>query len=613
MSLEYERVVPQGANVFERTWRRVRAVTVSVRRLIGRLALPIGLIVASVLIYLFLLNPIEEHPKDPLQAVLFVLELMTLEAAEDLPQHPAIILFWLVMPILGLLVLGSVVEAILFSSGVNFNQEQRDLWEEAMASTFRNHIIIYDLNDLSRYVIEELSRRNYPMVVVTFELSPIVDNWLSRKGIPSIVRSPLNIRDALEKAAVRYARALLITTSDESPSDIDMNEVNTIIARHARELNPDLSIIARIKDPTYARLLERKHVHIVPSVSELAVWPFIGAVYDIAISQPIIVREDGLESEANFIVEMVVKPDSLLTSMQVYDLEEDAVDVMLHRPKGQASKLVIPPPGVGRMAAGDDLIIFAQQHILRHLISLNKVAGERLCHVIVAGMNSLGLYITSALLNIGVHVHTMDSVLNAEQVAEQLASMRRGRNGGVHLGHESGPKWLPKMLTDAAIDEAQALVICSSRDPENLHLAFLAQEMVGPDMRMVIRIGRDSYRELYKELDIDARLYRLSQVGAGPFFDVAVGAEVSPIEFAYDNRTYQLLTLKVTAGLLTLHPTWNTIISFQQATQTDVVLLHKMNEPTDVHPEHHRLIEPGDTIVVFGDVTTMRRIVEANR
>ena len=271
MSLEYQRVVPQGANIFERTWRRVRAFSISLRRLLARLLFPLALILIAVLVYLVLLNPLEDTPRDPLQAILFVLELMSLEAADTLPTHPAIIIFWLAMPILGLIVLGSVVEAILFSSGVNLNQEQRDLWEEAMASTFRNHIVVFALNDLSRHVIAELARRNYPVVLITFALSRNDDNWLSRKGIPSLVRSPRDIRDGLEKAGVANARSVIIVTHNEDDSDIDMNEVNTIVARHAREINPNVAIIARIKDPTYARLLRRKQVEIIPSVSELAV------------------------------------------------------------------------------------------------------------------------------------------------------------------------------------------------------------------------------------------------------------------------------------------------------------------------------------------------------
>jgi hypothetical protein len=101
-------------------------------------------------------------------------------------------------------------------------------------------------------------------------------------------------------------------------------------------------------------------------------------------------------------------------------------------------------------------------------------------------------------------------------------------------------------------------------------------------------------------------------VGAGPFFDVAVGAEVSPIEFTYDNRTYQLITLKVSEGLISKHPQWRTVGDFQRLTQTDIVLINKPHDPIDVHPEQNRAIEPDDTIVLFGPVATVRRISEAN-
>lgn len=612
MGLEYQRVVPQGANIFERTWRRVRAFSISLRRLIARLRFPLALIILAVLIYLIFLNPLEATPRDPLQAILFVLELMSLEAADALPTHPAIIIFWLAMPILGLVVLGSVVEAILFSSGVNLNQEQRDLWEEAMASTFRDHIVVFALNDLSRFVITELSRRNYPVVLVTFALTPTDDNWLSRMGIPSLVRSSRDIRDGLEKAGVANARSVIITTHNEDNPDIDMNEVNTIVARHAREINPDVAIIARIKDPTYARLLARKQVEIIPSISALAVWSFIGAVYDLAISQPIVIADSANQSEPNFIVEMPVTSGSVLSTMQIFDVEADGADVMLHRPKGETGRLIIPPPTDKGISAGDEIIIFAQQHTLRHLLSLNRAADQPLRHVLVAGMNNLGFFVTLALLNIGVHVHTLDSRLGADEVSSRIMSMRHGRNGGVHLGHECGPRWTHQMLHHADVENAQALVICSDYDPENLRLASVANETISNGLRVVARIGRDSYRELYRELDIDARLFRLSQVGASPFLDVAVGTEVSPIEFNYEDEHYQLVTLKLSQRFLASHPRWQTIRDFQNHSQTDIVLLSKPGQSADVHPEGHRNLQPDDTIVLFGPAQTIRRIVDAN-
>lgn len=612
MSLEYQRVVPQGANVLERTWRRIRAFSVSLRRLLARLRFPLALIVIAVLVYLLLLNQLEPEPKDPLQAILFVLELMSLEAAEGLPTHPAIIIFWLAMPILGLVVLGSVVEAILFSTGLNFNQEQRDLWEEAMASTFRDHIVVVALNDLSRFVISELSQRNYPVVVIAFKLTPNEDNWLSRMGIPSLVRSPRDIRDGLEKAGVANARSVLITTHDEDDPDIDMNEVNTIVARHAREINPNVAIIARIKDSTYARLLERRNVEVIPSISELAVWSFIGAVYDLAISQPIVVSEMSSESEPNFIVEMAVTPGSLLSSMAIFDVEADGADVMLHRPRGKRGRLVIPPPNEDKISAGDEIIVFAQQHTLRRLMSLNRGPDQPMRHVLVAGMNNLGFMVATALLNTGVNVHTLDVHLGSEEVTSRIMNMRAGRNGGVHLGHECSARWTRQILQNADVKNAQAIIICSGYDPENLRLASLAQEMVGNHMRIVARIGRDSYRDLYRELDVDAHLFRLSQVGASPFLDVAVGAEISPIEFNFEDEQYHLITLKLSQRFVDTHPRWLTVGDFQKDSQTDIVLLSKPGQPTDVHPEHHRNLQVDDTVVLFGPIKTVRRIIDSN-
>jgi len=246
------------------------------------------------------------------------------------------------------------------------------------------------------------------------------------------------------------------------------------------------------------------------------------------------------------------------------------------------------------------------------LISLNRAADQPMRHVLVAGMNNLGFFITLALLDIGVHVHTLDSRLGAEEVSSRIMNMRNGRNDGVHLGHECGPQWTRQMLHSADVDNAQALVICSDYDPENLRLASVANETISDGLRVVARIGRDSYRELYRELDIDARLFRLSQVGASPFLDVAVGTEVSPIEFNYEDEQYQLVTLKLSQRFLASHPRWQTVREFQNRSQTDIVLLSKPGQSADVHPEGHLNLQADDTIVLFGPAATIRRLVDAN-
>jgi len=614
VSLEYKRVVPQGTNFLERSWRRISAIWMSLRRFLRKLILPTLLIGLSVFVYVVFLNPLEDTPKEPLQALLFVLELMTLEAAEDLPTHPAIICFWLAMPVLGLFVLGKVVEGILFSSGMILNQEQRDLWEEAMASTFRNHIIVYALNDLSRYLIDQLSQRNYPIVLVAFRLTSAEDNHYSSRGIPVIVRQPRYARDALDKAGARFARAVLITTHIDSEPELDMNEVNTIAASRAREYSANSAIIARIKDPTYAMILENKNVRIIPSISALSVWPFIGAAYGVAISQPIVVGEDDTGATVNFIVEMDVRPGSLLGQMTVDEVETDGLDVMLHRPSDQHGPLVIPPPGDEVIEDGDEIIAFAQQERLHRLLQLNHPQDMPLKTVVVAGMNTLGLLVTAALLGIGVSVYTLDNYMAEDEANERLNRIAKPRNGARHLGHGYADRWSPALLRQAKLDEAQALLICGGHDPENLTLAALAKRLCGAQpINVVARINRDSYREFYQDISLNVRLFRLSELGAGPFMDIAVGAELSPVEFEYDRRMYQLIMLRVNGGLLDGKPRRQTVTGFQQDTRTDIVLLHTKGSAPIVHPDSDHPVRYGDTLVIFGPEAAVRKVADSNR
>src|SRR5262249_18046891 len=141
-----------------------------------------------------------------------MLGLMLLQAPTDIPPQPELIVFWYVLPAVAVYIVGRGVSDFV---RLFFNRnERRAAWEEAVASTYRNHVIVMGVGHVGLRVTRTLVAMGFEVVGIDQTVKPEVEKELSDLGVPLIIadgRSP----EVLEKAGLRLAQSFIACTSSD--------------------------------------------------------------------------------------------------------------------------------------------------------------------------------------------------------------------------------------------------------------------------------------------------------------------------------------------------------------------------------------------------------------
>ncbi len=188
------------------------------------------------------------------------------------------------MPLLGVIALAHGLAdfaALLFNRRAHEGQ-----WEEAVASTFKDHIIIAGLGHLGIRVIRELVVLDEEVVVIEKNTeSPRFDEARSY-GVPIITGDARN-PEVLKRAGLEHAMSLIICTNDDL--------ANLQIASRVREVNPSIRLVMRMFDDEFARsMADRFDVSAVMSASMMAAPAFAGAAAGTEIVQTFRVADQTL-------------------------------------------------------------------------------------------------------------------------------------------------------------------------------------------------------------------------------------------------------------------------------------------------------------------------------
>ncbi|MCB9455456.1 MAG: TrkA family potassium uptake protein [Anaerolineaceae bacterium] len=284
-----------------------------------------------------------------------MLQLMILETPGEAPPEPELIIFWYALPVAAVYIVGRGVADFV---RLFFNREERrSAWEEAVASTYRNHIIVAGVGHVGLRVARTLVHMGFEVVAIDQKARPEIDKELSELGIPMIAldaRTPL----ALEKAGLPHAQAFVVCTSSD--------HTNLEAIMRARDLNPDIRIVARMWDNQFANQLNRfMGVQAVLSASDLAAPSFAGAAVGIEITQTLHIR--GVDYS---MINMNVEPGSFMDHSTIDTLQEDnEIDIVLH---GRGGSMIVHPDGDIPVQAGDMLVIFARYDKIVQLVARNR-------------------------------------------------------------------------------------------------------------------------------------------------------------------------------------------------------------------------------------------------
>jgi Trk K+ transport system NAD-binding subunit len=256
--------------------------------------------------YFFLASQAGEPVPSLLEAIYQVLTMTFLQPVGNFPQTWYLGVFHFIMPIIGLILLAQGVTEF---SVMLFNRRARGKeWEVAVASTFKDHIILVGLGHLGFRVAEELLNSNQEIVIV--EANPRADliNSVKTMGIP-VIQDDATREPALQSAGITQAKSIIICTQNDS--------LNLKVALKARRLNPAIQVVIRIFDDDFAHALQEQFGYIAFSATGMAAPAFAAAASGVDMTRPITVEGQSM-SLAHFKIE----PGSQLIDHSVNDIEQ---------------------------------------------------------------------------------------------------------------------------------------------------------------------------------------------------------------------------------------------------------------------------------------------------
>jgi len=288
------------------------------------------------------------------EAIYTTLSLSFLQPLGDFPSHPALQVFFFLMPIIGI---GLLATGLADFGVMLFNRRARSKeWEMAVASTFSNHTILIGLGHLGYRVIQNLHEMDEPVVVIELNPSADLTATVQAMNIP-VLQDDATRQLALEAAGVRRARTILLCTQNDS--------MNLQIAVKARSLNPAIRVVIRIFDDDFAQSLQEQFGFSALSATSMAAPAFAAAAAGADVTRPI-----TIEGEALSLGRLKVGKVSKLNNANVARIEQkyDVSVVMLKR----AGEPDLHPLGTRILNEGDTLAVLGNPQKISVLVHDNQ-------------------------------------------------------------------------------------------------------------------------------------------------------------------------------------------------------------------------------------------------
>ena len=283
-----------------------------------------------------------------------ILQLMFVEAPEPVPPEGVLVAFWYFMPV-GFVVLVGLGAADFVNLVFN-RDENRNPWEEALALTYRNHVIVLGAGHVGQRVIRDLVSMDLNVVAIDNSPSEMAKKRLGEMGVP-IIRGDGRLPETLEKARLSHAEAFVACTGND--------QANLEAIMKVRHGNPQIRIVSRMWDRRFAEQLEKfLNVDSVLSSADLAAPAFAGAALGVDITQTLEI--EGVEYST---MRLTVAEGSFLAGNTVGALQkEHEMDIVLVDGAGAPT---VQPPRKLQVQVGDGVVFFARHDRVLEVLSLN--------------------------------------------------------------------------------------------------------------------------------------------------------------------------------------------------------------------------------------------------
>lgn len=352
-------VIPQiRARRVSRRGRLARAAWRNLRVILREFRMPIGVLLAAVLAGGWLYGELWVHAgyeRIPYVDLPYtMLALMIVETPGEIPREAYLVAFWYAMPLIGAYV---AARGVFNFVSLFFGGENGNSWEEAVASTYSNHVIVLGVGHLGTRVVRSLVMMGFEVVAIDRQIEQEKRDELGRLGVP-LVTGDGRMPATLETAGIRQAQSLIVCTSND--------HMNLEVTMRARDLNPDIRIVVRMWEDRFAAQIRHfMNVEAVLSATDLAAPAFASAALGIEITQTLTVG--GAEYS---MIRLQVTPGSFLDGQTVGALQDaEDMDIVLHSQDGAVAVHPLPQTVV---RAGDTVVIFAQHCKVTDVVMRNQ-------------------------------------------------------------------------------------------------------------------------------------------------------------------------------------------------------------------------------------------------
>ena len=296
------------------------------------------LVVAEANLNRYYVHPETGEHLDPMAASYAVFTLLVFENAFPLPHAWTTRLVFFIVPLAGLLVLGQGLIRL------GNNLVKKDIWNRAMASTYKDHTIVCGLGKVSARVVRWILDMDEEVVVIESNSTNIYIDQMRHWGVPVMVgdaRRP----EILKDAAIEYAESIVPCTNDDL--------INLSIALEARRQVPNIKVVLRMFDVQMAENVRTGfNIHTAFSIPELSAPAFAAAATRAPLDYAFAYGDEA-ERSILTITKFTMIEESVLNGYSVQQLEQEfsvAVIAFRHQGKFQLhpSNDTVLSAGIGR-------------------------------------------------------------------------------------------------------------------------------------------------------------------------------------------------------------------------------------------------------------------------
>jgi voltage-gated potassium channel len=258
---------------------------------------------------------------------------------------------------MGIYALRSVIQPII-AGEIRKVLGRRKLEKEI--KKLKDHYIICGFGRMGSYIGRELQAKGVPFIVI--EKDERLQEKLEREKYRYLWGDATKDEEILMDAGIAKARGLLAVVG----SDAD----NVYITLTARELNPNLLIIARSTDESSERKLIRAGANNVISPHQRGAARMVQAILRPAVVDFVEIAVHGESMELQ-LEELKVKPDSSLIGSSLKEAEiRRKLGVIIVAIKDSAGEMTFNPSPDARINEGDTLIALGEIKDLARMVEI---------------------------------------------------------------------------------------------------------------------------------------------------------------------------------------------------------------------------------------------------